>query len=203
MGSRKRLCPSPFKTPPTCTIIYYLSNFMKKNITLLLCSMLATCLVAQTATAQKIKSNITNDWPNGRYTVHGNTSTVSDTVTGLMWQQCSQGEAGGGCTAGSATTHTWQAALQLATTANTNNMAGYNDWRLPNIGDLTSLVTLDRFNPAINLTAFPNTPSEYFWSSSPKTHDSHHAWLVGFHYGYDDYGNRNSDYYVRLVRGEQ
>jgi hypothetical protein len=174
---------------------------MKKHITLLLCSMLATSLVAQvTAAAQ---TNITNDWPNSRYTVHGNTSTVTDTVTGLMWQQCIQGWAGAGCTTGSATTHTWQAALQLATTANINQIAGYNDWRLPNIKELTSLVALDRYNPAINLTAFPNTPSADFCSSSPYADGSNTAWQVSFSYGRNIIINRNSSDHVRLVRGGQ
>jgi hypothetical protein len=203
MGSRKRLCPPPLKIPPTGVIIYYWSTFMKKHITLLLCSMMATSLVAQAAAVQTITPNIKNDWPNSRYKVHGNTSTVTDTVTGLMWQQCSQGQAGTGCTAGSATAHTWQAALQLATTANTNKIAGYNDWRLPNIKELTSLAALDRYNPAINLTAFPNTASADFWSSSPYAFLSNHAWLVNFYNGsgYDD--DRDSDDHVRLVRSGQ
>jgi hypothetical protein len=176
---------------------------MKKHITLLLCSMLATSFVAQAAAAQTINPNITNDWPNSRYTVHGNTSTVTDTVNGLMWRQCSQGQAGAGCTVGSATTHTWQAALQLVTTANTNKIAGYNDWRLPNINELTSLTALDRYNPAINLTAFPNTPSAYFWSSSPYANNSTNAWLVYFYNGYDNGSNRDNNNHVRLVRGGQ
>jgi hypothetical protein len=176
---------------------------MKKHITLLLCSMLATSLVAQAAAAQTITPNITNDWPNSRYTVHGNTTTVTDTVTGLMWQQCSQGQAGAGCTTGSATTHTWQAALQLATTANTNKISGYNDWRLPNIMELALLVTLDRFNPTINLTAFPNTPPAYFWSSSPKAPGSYYALLIDFRYGYNDDSFLTDSYHVRLVRGGQ
>jgi hypothetical protein len=181
---------------------------MKKHIILLLCSMLATSLVAQaaaaqTAVVQTITPNITNDWPNSRYTVHGSTGTVTDTITGLMWQLCSQGQAGDGCTAGSATAHTWQAAFKLATTANTNKIAGYNDWRLPNIKELTSLAALDRYNPAINLTAFPNTPSADFWSSSPYAFLSNHAWLVNFYNGSGYYDDRDSNHHVRLVRSEQ
>jgi hypothetical protein len=170
---------------------------------LLMACLLATGFVAQGAVAQTIVSTITNHWPNSRYTVHGNTSTVTDTVTGLMWQQCSQGQAGAGCTTGSATTHTWQTALQLATTANTNKIAGYNDWRLPNIKELTSLAALDRYNPAINLTAFPNTSSAYFWSSSPYANYSSYAWLVYFSNGEDWYYNRGYSDHVRLVRGGQ
>jgi hypothetical protein len=178
---------------------------------LLMACLLATGFVAQGAVAQTIVSTITNHWPDSRYTVHAavtdgtstGTITVTDAATGLMWQQCSQGQAGAGCTTGSATTHTWQQALQLATTANTNKIAGYEDWRLPNIKELASLAALDRYNPAINLTAFPNTPSAYFWSSSPDAGDGSYAWLVFFDYGYGSDYYRGSYAHVRLVRGGQ
>jgi hypothetical protein len=180
---------------------------MKKHITLLLCGMLATSLVAQAAAAaQTITPNITNDWPNSRYTVHGSTSTVTDTETDLMWQQCSQGQAGAGCTTGSATVHTWRGALQLATTANTNKIAGYEDWRLPNIKELASLAALDRYSPAINLNVFPITSTAYVWSSSPHAGSSGSggsAWGVGFYYGDVNSNDKGSSGFVRLVRGGQ
>jgi hypothetical protein len=47
---------------------------------LLMACLLATGFVAQGAVAQTIVSTITNHWPDSRYTVHGNTSTVTDTV---------------------------------------------------------------------------------------------------------------------------
>ncbi|TVR02313.1 MAG: DUF1566 domain-containing protein, partial [Desulfovibrionales bacterium] len=69
---------------------------------------------------------------------HGN-GTVTDTTTGLMWQKCSYGQTwsnNGQCT-GSATTRTWQQAMDAAETL---SWAGHEDWRLPDINELKSLI---------------------------------------------------------------
>ena len=78
--------------------------------------------------------------------------TVTDTVTGLMWQQ---GEAGA---------MNWQNALiyceDLA-------LAGYDDWRLPNRNELHTLVDYTEFNPAIDIVRFPGAlSSSRYWSST-------------------------------------
>lgn len=39
-----------------------------------------------------------------------NDGTVTDTVTGLMWDQCAWGLSGTGCATGTPSTHTWSAA---------------------------------------------------------------------------------------------
>ena len=41
--------------------------------------------------AQTIEGYIDNEWPDSRYTDHGN-GTVTDTKTGLSWKQCSEGQ---------------------------------------------------------------------------------------------------------------
>lgn len=104
--------------------------------------------------------------------------TLTDPATGLMWDRCSWGQTWDGadaCTV-SATTHTWQAALEIAVTANAANHRGYNDWRLPNLTEIESLVATEAFEPAINATAFPSTPSAGFWSSTLDTPNPSNAW---------------------------
>jgi hypothetical protein len=95
--------------------------------------------------------------------------TVTDTVTGLMWDQCSWGQtwtAGPSC-GGSASTQNWAAALNLAVTANNAHHRGYSDWRLPNKDELESLVDIaDATSPVIDTTVFLNTPGAAFWSST-------------------------------------
>ena len=54
-----------------------------------------------------------NRTPASRYTVNNN-GTVTDTATGLMWQQCSAGLSGNACGVGSASSFTWQQALEHA-----------------------------------------------------------------------------------------
>ena len=101
------------------------------------------------------------------YTIHppayvnnGN-GTVSDRVTGLMWQQTDGGEM------------TWQNATNYAAT---NNLAGYNDWRLPNSHELYSLTKQGALNPAIDTNFFTITTAEYWWSSDVQY--ATNAWAV-------------------------
>ena len=130
--------------------------------------------------------------PDSRFEITGN--EVKDLQTGLIWQRCSVGQSwgGSGCS-GSATTYIWSDALSLAT----------GDWRLPNLKELTSIVETACYNPAINLTVFPSTPSSWYWSSSPYASGSNYAWYVYFHGGYDYTLNKHNSAYVRLVRGGQ
>jgi len=142
--------------------------------------------------------NIANDWPNSRYTVHNN-GTVTDMVTGLMWQQCSVGQTGADCSGGTASVHNWQAALALA---GTDSTADYNNWRLPNKNELSSLVAYDRYNPSTNEVVFPNTAA-YYWSSSPYAINSDNAWYVYFNNGFVYGSSRADGHRVRLVRSGQ
>jgi len=149
--------------------------------------------------AQICRNDIRATAPDSRFTGNGN-GTVSDSATGLVWKQCAEGLSGAGCASGAASTFTWQHALQRAADA---SFAGQTDWRLPNKNELESLVERRCSYPVINARFFPNTPSNWFWSSSPDAYSSCYAWIVDFDYGYvgsyyEHYGN-----HVRLVRGGQ
>src|SRR5262249_1452937 len=58
--------------------------------------------------------------------------------------------------------------------------ASFADWRLPNAKELRSIVEERCSNPSINTTVFPNTPSEWFRSSSPYASVGTNMWLVYF-----------------------
>lgn len=83
---------------------------------------------------------------------------------------------------------------------NATALCGASDWRLPTLEELQSLVELERINPSLDSAYFPNTRPSWYWSSSPVATDPHHAWLIGFYYGYDLWGRKGHDFYVRLVR---
>jgi len=146
----------------------------------------------------------TQDTPNADFVDHGD-GTVTHTKTGLVWKQCSEGLSGVGCATGAATTHTWQAALQLADTLNAGaGFAGFNDWRVPNIKELTSIVEGQCSTPAINAMLFPNTLGIIlYWSSSSYAAGAPYAWDVEFRLGYNLVNLKSTNDYVRLVRGGQ
>ncbi len=145
--------------------------------------------------AQTCKDYIPNEWPDSRYINHGD-GTITDNVTKLMWKQCPEGLSGSDCATGSASTYTWQDALALSG----SSFAGYTDWRLPNIKELSSLASLNCYSPSINTTMFPNTPNASFWSSSPYANNTSYAWRLIFSDGFGSGNYRNFSYRVRLVR---
>ena len=131
------------------------------------------------------------------YTDNGN-STVTDEVTGLIWQQCSAGLSGTNCATGTATTYTWANASSYCT----NNTAGLtgSGWRLPTVTELAYLVRNEGSAPTINTTAFPAMVSHFYWSSTTYALDSTSAWIVYFGSGYVYSNVKTSYYYVRCVR---
>jgi len=121
--------------------------------------------------------------------------TTTDNVTGLMWVR-----------SGTADTYTWANALSsCAVTMNSGSgFAGYKDWRLPNLRELLSIVDYGAAAaPFINKTAFPNTQSNYYWSSTPSEvfPASALAWDVTFTDGsVNGHGRTVATYCVRCVR---
>ena len=122
----------------------------------------------------------------GGYADNGD-GTVTDTSTGLMWQQ----QAG-------SSIQTWEQALAYCEGL---NLGGYTDWRLPTIKELRSLVDYSRYNPTIDTTYFPNTAASWYWSNTPYAYDTYDAWLVLFLDGSDGCVGKRFTSYVRAVRG--
>ncbi len=114
--------------------------------------------------------------------------TVTDNVTGLMWQQ----EADDWCSS------LWENSLSYCENL---ELAGYADWRLPDIKELRSIVDNTKYNPAIDTTYFGHilTFMPLFWSSSNRT-DTDYAWTVNFEGGGVDYSIKKNSRYVRCVR---
>jgi hypothetical protein len=127
--------------------------------------------------------------------------TVSDSSTGLMWDQCAAGLSGADCTTGTYAAYTWANAFGLTATQNVANYKGYSDWRLPSVVELMTLVK-GTTGPTIDTAAFPSTPSYIFWTSSTLVAPSF-AWNVAFNDGFTGYNPKTNLYYVRLVRSGQ
>jgi Protein of unknown function (DUF1566)/Viral BACON domain len=124
----------------------------------------------------------------GGYADNGD-GTVTDTSTGLMWQQ----QAG-------SSTQTWEQALAYCEGL---NLGGHTDWRLPTIKELQSLVDYSLYGPAINTTYFPNAAASWYWSSTTGANGTYGAWLVHFYNGPVHHDVKFGSNYVRAVRGGQ
>ncbi len=160
---------------------------------------LATLMALTTTLShgQTCNPNIAREAPDSRYQLLNGDTEVKDSQTGLIWQRCSLGQtwSGTSCT-GTAATYNWVNTLQTA-----KNMG--NDWRVPNVKELDSLVEEACYNAAINETYFPNTVSSSYWSSSPVAYASGYAWIVDLDNGNNYNVPKSYDNYVRLVRSSQ
>ncbi len=115
---------------------------------------------------------------------------VTDSTTGLQWQDDYSDNGGDVKSA------TWQSAIDYCEAL---SLDGHDDWRLPNIRELNSIVDLSHVNPAID-PAFQHTVSGYYWSSS--TYEGYHdnAWGVNFYSGGRYRNDKDDSGYVRCVR---
>lgn len=124
--------------------------------------------------------------------------TVSDQRTGLVWMSCSLGQTwtSSGCE-GDATELSWQQALQRAHGYEFN---GVNDWRVPNLKELSTITERSCVRPAVNATVFPNTPSDDYWTSTPSVTDPSRAWSIAFFNSSNAIRQKSLFGFVRLVR---
>jgi len=130
-------------------------------------------------------------WPGPRFTDNGD-GTVTDNVTGLVWTQ----------NADLSGTKSWNDAL---TYCNGLSLAGHDDWRLPNMRELHSLIDYGRADPALPaghpFTDVQSGPIWGYWTSTTGI-DSEEAWGVQLSRGFmNDSYNKVSSYYVWPVRG--
>ena len=89
---------------------------------------------------------------------------------------------------------------------NEAGMCGHNDWRIPTIRELQSIVDFGRIVFSIDPNYFPGMPfvsNAEFWSDKPYAFNASRAWLVSFNYGRPVYDLKSARRYVRLVRGGQ
>ena len=131
--------------------------------------------------------------------------TITDVVTGLMWEKKCE-ECGGlhdvaaryplRAEEGRADVAAW---LRDLNTEGRSGFAGYSDWRLPTVLELQSIVDYERFNPAVS-SAFDGascafgcndlsdpqcscTAMTMHWTSTPMAESAKRSWAIGFNLG--------------------
>ena len=95
--------------------------------------------------------------------------TVTDTVTGMMWQGCPAGLNGTDCSNGGAITHSFADAMQYCASS---TWGGYSDWRLPDQFEVPTLVDFGAAGPYAsafpNLSAAAGVPVAALWTSDRR-----------------------------------
>ncbi|QAR32564.1 DUF1566 domain-containing protein [Geovibrio thiophilus] len=118
---------------------------------------------------------------------------VTDTLHGLMWQDDEE----------SATdARNWTGAISYC---EASELGGYDDWRLPNVTELNSIVDYTAYNPAVS-SVFQNTivedsgSSVHYWTSTSDAFGLPYAWTVYFDYGIVGSKAKSGSGYTRCVR---
>jgi len=92
-----------------------------------------------------------------------NDGTITDNVTGLIWQKIDGGSM------------TWEDAVAYADLL---NLGGHQDWRLPTSDELFGILDHSRHNPALNTTYFPPSDAQYWWTCETRADDPDRVWVV-------------------------
>ena len=162
-------------------------------------------------------------WPNPRFspvaTSGDATNQIRDNLTGLIWARNANLASNVTGLAWTTTigTCTWFQAFDVITNSagpvNGANYGGANDWRLPNMRELYSLIDWQFWNPPLSdgtgtnqWTAargpFINVQNAHYWSSTTYGGSAPTAWNVDFSLGGVTYAIKtNLLYYVWPVRG--
>jgi len=113
---------------------------------------------------------------------------VIDRTTGLTWQQF-----------GSPNDIPYAGTEKYIRELNNRHFAGYNDWRLPTLGEAMSLMESEKKNGNLYIDSKFDQTQRWIWTADKASADS--AWVIYFDRGYCDYGLVIIDLYsVRAVR---
>lgn len=139
--------------------------------------------LALAALALALPALLLADAPAGRFTASA--GVVTDTVTGLQWEQ-----------GASPTALTWAGAASYCQSL---TLAG-GGWRLPSMKEIQTLVDESAVDPALDATLFSEAEGERFWTSSPQADAQDRAWL--FHSSVGSVYTQETDFevFARCVR---
>ena len=141
--------------------------------------------------------------PVPRFIDHGD-GTITDSLTGLMWLK----------DASCLGINIWENTTLYITDFNAHPkhysqwcddyIASYNDWRLPNLKELQSLIDYSQYEPPLpSGHPFKNVQSSYFdyWTSSTYANDTKGAWSVDMWYGIIYPFTKEFQFFIWPVRG--
>ncbi|TQF72145.1 DUF1566 domain-containing protein [Pseudoalteromonas luteoviolacea] len=169
---------------------------MRTKLTVLCLLFSASALSQECA----IETSVSYTTPESRFVVN-NDGTVCDKKTDIMWQRCTFGFVYNVSTETCDNAEqklNWQEALSAA---KNSRVANFEDWQLPNVKELSSIVERSCEDPAINETIFLGNHSGNYWSSTTNIQDPSRAWTYQFQDGLNDSSSsKTSDAFVRLMR---
>lgn len=148
-----------------------------------LCLGAIATLLSANAVAQTCVTTQTASHQDGQF-IDRKDGTLLDVTTNLLWSKCNLGEtynaSTDACDGTALKYQNWSDALVATQDTTLTTIAGQSGFRLPNIKELSSIVDYRCTRPAINLTFFPTTTNEPYWTNTPDAHivNSHYEGLI-------------------------
>jgi hypothetical protein len=131
------------------------------------------------------------EWPKPRFDVTGD--TVTDYLSGLTWTRN---------TSFSKVFINWNDAAQLIQKMNTNMEFGFDDWRIPHIQELESLIDLGTHSPALPVDHSFTNIQDFYWSGTTSVYEPRYAWALYMKDGALGVGYKaNPEFFLWPVRG--
>ena len=160
---------------------------------------IATLIASSSSLAQQCVENQPNSQADGQF-IDRKDGTVLDVSTNLLWQKCNVGETyvpdTNTCSGKPTSVTTWRSALM-------NENVGVDDFRLPNIKELGSIVDYQCAKPSINLDFFPSTINVPYWTNTPDAHNvnaDYAGLVIDFAEGQEVTVNSSGFMLLRLVK---
>jgi len=147
-------------------------------------------------------AGVTNITINGKTDSHSNNCVV-DNNTGLMWSRyasASVGPASDGKLPWT-TNAGGEGIFPYAAAANAAAMAGYSDWRVPNVYEIMSLADYEAASSLPNSTAFPSFPAANIYHSTTRTTVTTDSYVIQFTAGTNVTVAKTTTQQTILVRG--
>ena len=195
--------------PAAMPAVVVVGSFTRYNFSSYVALPVAAIQLPKTGQRISYKANDDGDlrkgvaWPVPRFTDNSN-GTVTDKLTGLVWLK----------DASCIDRKRWPDALAAANGLasglcglSDNSKAG--DWRMPNINELNSLVSVSRWNPAVGPVLMPGGSQDIpfsrvanynYWSSTTSTAVRYQAWAVHFLLGQINPSTKKNALYTWPVR---
>ena len=134
-------------------------------------------------------------WPTPRFTDNAD-GTITDNLTDLIWLK----------NANCFGQRIWNNALSDSNgledgECGLTDGSSAGEWRLPQIKELHSLIDFKNYYPALPTGhPFTNVQSYYYWSSTTFAYNTDFVWSVYMYLGFEDFNEKDVEYYVWCVR---
>jgi hypothetical protein len=131
------------------------------------------------------------EWPTPRFDIDGD--TVTDRLSGLTWTRNASY---------SNVFINWKDAGQMIQQMNSKMDFGFNDWRIPHIRELESLIDLEMHSPALPADQPFADIHDFYWSGTTSIYETRYAWALYMEDGAIGVGFKaNPEFFLWPVRG--